>query len=224
MIVELDKNELQSYGPASRTSWHFCSADAPWQNGATEALVKSVKRALNVVLAGKVCSFAELQTVVYEAAQLVNQRPIGRKPLKPDDGTYLSPNDLLLGRCTNEVPQGPFSKSLHANQRLNFIQEIVTSFWKRWMREVFPNLVIEPKWHTERRDVKLNDVVMVQDANPVRGEWTLGVVDEVIGSKDGRVRNVMIRYKKGDTNMWIQRAVQRLIVIVPAEQEQETQE
>ena len=55
-------------------------------------MVKSFKRALNVVLAGKVCSFAELQTVVYEAAQLVNQRPIGRKPLKPDDGTY--PNDM----------------------------------------------------------------------------------------------------------------------------------
>ena len=52
----------------------------------------------------------------------------------------------------------------------------------------------------------------------------MSVVDEVIDSKDGRVRNVMIRYKRGDTNMRIQRAVQRLIVIVPAEQEQETQE
>ena len=31
---------------------------------------------------------------------------------------------------------------------------------------MFPSLVIEPKWHTERRDVKLNDVVMVQDAKP----------------------------------------------------------
>ena len=187
-------------------------------------MVKSIKRALNVILAGKVCSFAEWQTVVYEAAQLVNQRPIGRKPLTPDDGTYLCPNDLLLGRCTNDVPQGPFSESSHANQRLNFIQEIVTSFWKRWTREVFPSLVIEPKWHTEKRNVKLNDVVMVQDANPVRGEWTLGVVDEIIDSKDGRVRNVMVRYKKGNTNMRIQRAVQRLIVIVPTEQEQGTQE
>ena len=71
---------------------------------------------------------------------------------------------------------------------------------------------------------KLNDVVMVQDANPIRGEWTLGVVDEIIDSKDGRVRNVMIKYKKGDTTKRIQRAVQRLIVIVPSDQEEETQE
>ena len=186
--------------------------------------MKSLKRALNVILAGKVCSFAELQTVVYEAAQLVNQRPIGRKPGKPEEGTYLCPNDLLLGRCTNEVPQGPFLESTNANQRLNFIQEIVSGFWKRWIREVFPNLVIEPKWHTERRNVKLKDVVMVQDANPIRGEWTLGVVDEIVDSKDGRVRNVMIRYKKGDTTKRIQRAVQRLIVIVPTDEEEETQE
>ena len=89
MILGLDVDKLQSYGLASRTSWHFCSAEAPWQNGATEALVKSIKRALNVLLVGKVCSFAEWQTVVYEAAQLVNQRPIGRKQLTPDDGTYL---------------------------------------------------------------------------------------------------------------------------------------
>ena len=64
---------------------------------------------------------------------------------------------------------------------------------------------------------------MVQDANPV-GEWTLGAEDEIIDSKDGRVRNVMVRYKKGNTNMRIKRAVQRLIVIVPTEQEQRTQE
>ena len=224
VIGNLDLDQLQSHGPASKTTWHFCSADAPWQNGSTEALVKSLKRALNVILAGKVCSFAELQTVVYEAAQLVNQRPIGRKPGKPEEGTYLCPNDLLLGRCTNEVPQGPFLESTNANQRLNFIQEIVSGFWKRWIREVFPNLVIEPKWHTERRNVKLKDVVMVQDANPIRGEWTLGVVDEIVDSKDGRVRNVMIKYKKGDTTKRIQRAVQRLIVIVPADEEGETQE
>ena len=119
VITDLDFEELQLYGPASKTTWSFCPADAPWQNGSTEALVKSIKRALNVVMAGKLCSFAELQTVVYEAAQLVNQRSIGRKPLTLDDGTYLCPNGLLLGHCTNNAPQGPFAEYTHANQKLN---------------------------------------------------------------------------------------------------------
>ena len=70
----------------------------------------------------------------------------------------------------------------------------------------------------------MNDVVMVQDTNLVRKEWTLGVVDEIIDSKDGRVRNVVVRYKNGNTNMRVRRAVQRLIVIVPIDQEREEQE
>ena len=55
-------------------------------------------------------SFSELQTVMFGAAQLVNQRPIGRHPTHPDDGSYLCPNDLLLGRASPEVPQGPLLK------------------------------------------------------------------------------------------------------------------
>ena len=174
-------------------------------------------------MAGKICSFAEMQTVMDEAAQLVNQRPIGRKPLTPDDGTYLCPNDLLLGHCDNKPPQGPFSESANAKQRLNFTQEIINKFWKKWTQEVFPNLVIEPKWHTQRRNVNVNDVVLVQDANLVRGEWKLGVVDEILESKDGRVRNVVVRYKNLNTNVRVRRAVQRLIVIVPVDEEFEEQ-
>jgi len=223
-IQGLDWKELQLYGHASETTWTFCPADAPWQNGSTEALVKSIKRALNVVMGDKVCSYAEFQTVVYEAAQLVNQRPIGRNPLTPNDGTYLCPNDLLLGRSTNKVPQGPFAERSSSKQRICFIQEIVSSFWKRWSREVFPNLVIEPKWHTERRNVKINDVVMIQDSNVVRGEWKLGIVVDILKSKDGRVRNVEVRYKNGTTDVKVRRAVQRLIVIVPADSEEEEQE
>ena len=128
-IAGLNLEEVKAFGPASEINWSFCPADAPWQNGSTEALVKSVKRALNVVMAGKICSFAEMQTVMHEAVQLVNQRPIGRKPLTPDDGTYLCPNDLLLGHY---YPQGPFSESANAKQRLNFTQDIIKKFWEKW--------------------------------------------------------------------------------------------
>ena len=69
----------------------------------------------------------------------------------------------------------------------------------------------------------MNDVVLVQDANLVRGEWKLGVVDEILESKDGRVRNVVVRYKNLNTNVRVRRAVQILIVIVPVEEEFEEQ-
>ena len=149
---------------------------------------------------------------------MVNQRPIGRHPTDPDEGSYLCPNDLLLGRSTPDVPQGPFAEKNSLKHRLQFIEEVVDSFWKRWSREVFPNLVLEPKWHTEKRNTQPGDVVMIQDSNAIRGKWKLGVITRVLESKDGRARNVEVRYKNNQTEVLVRRPVQRLIIVVPSEE------
>ena len=99
----------------------ICSADAPWQKGASETPVKSVKKAITVAIGESVMTFSELQTVCYEAANLVNERPIGRHPTSPEDGTYLCPNDLLLGRSTSRVPSGPFRETRNPNHRFEFV-------------------------------------------------------------------------------------------------------
>ena len=218
VISKLSWNEVEKFGHKFGTNWSFCPPDAPWQNGSTEALVKSIKRALKCVMGEQIFTFAELQTVMYEAAQLVNQRPIGRHPTDPDEGSYLCPNDLLLGRSTPDVPQGPFAEKNSLKHRLQFIEEVVDSFWKRWSREVFPNLVLEPKWHTEKRNTQPGDVVMIQDSNAIRGKWKLGVITRVLESKDGRARNVEVRYKNNQTEVLVRRPVQRLIIVVPSEE------
>ena len=218
IIKDLGWDVIQRYGHSYGTVWSFNPADAPWQNGSTESLVKTVKRALNASIGVQVFSYSEFQTIMYETGQIVNQRPIGRKPTEPDEGSYLCPNDLLLGRCSSHVPQGPFDKVSNHQQRMKFIQNVVQSFWKRWSREVFPGLVVEPKWHTERRNVVVGDVVRIQDSNTVRGEWKLGLVSNVIVSEDHKVRNVEVTYKRNSTAVVITRPVQRLIVLVPKEE------
>ena len=75
--------------------------------------------------------------------------------------------------------------------------------------------MINPKWHTEARDVKNGDVVLIEDANVLRGQWKMGVVTRAIPSLDGRVRKANITYK--NPNETVQRAVQKLIVIVPVD-------
>ena len=153
------------------TEWNFSPADSPWYNGAVEALVKTTKKALNISVGESVLSFSELQTCMFEAAELVNQRPIGNHPSDPSDAVYLCPNDLLLGRASSSIPEGPFQERSSHRYRFDFVQQIVSAFWKRWVREVFPNLVICPKWHTERRNLKVGDVVLIQDDNALRGKW-----------------------------------------------------
>ena len=140
-------------------------------------------------------TFSELQPVCFEAANLINERPIGRHPTSPDDESYLCPNDLLLGRSTSRVPSGPFVQTNNPRHRYEFIQKIVDNFWRRWTRDYFPSLIIQQKWHTIKRNLKKGDIVLIQDSNQIRGQWKLGKVSEVFPGEDGIVRKVHVTYK-----------------------------
>ena len=69
---DLNQKEIERYGVKHGLEWEFSPADAPWYKGATESLVKPVKRALNAATGEEVMSLRELQTVKFEAAQIVN--------------------------------------------------------------------------------------------------------------------------------------------------------
>ena len=127
---------------------------------------------------------------------------------------------LLLGRSTTIIPQGPFSDNKNPADRYKFIQAVCNNFWKRWNREIFPSLVIHPKWHVQRRNVMVGDVVLLQDSNVVRGEWKMGIVSEVTTSKDCLINRVNVTYKRDSTKYTVSRAVQRLIVLVPKDEDE----
>ena len=192
VISNIDEEQSQNFSISYGTEWHFSPPCAPWMNGVTESLVKTVKRAMNTCIGEQILSFSELLTVVYECAQIVNQRPIGNNLCNPKDGSYISPNDLLLGRASPKTPQGPFEIHVSNKRRLEFIQELVLAFWKKWIRDCFPNMVIHPKWHVDIRNMMENDVVLIYDKNLQRGEWKMGIVKKPIVSSDGKVRRVQI--------------------------------
>lgn len=80
-----NQEELKEFGVIKGFKWDFAPADAPWQNGVSKALVKSVRRAITAAISDHVMTFSELQTVCFEVANLVNERPIGRHPTSPGD-------------------------------------------------------------------------------------------------------------------------------------------
>ena len=91
-------------------------ADSSWVNRATEELSKMVKRALNATVGEHVLTLIKLQTVMFEAGQIVNQPPIGSHPSTPEDGTYLCPNDLNSGRSSTHAPQRPLNERVTNKQ------------------------------------------------------------------------------------------------------------
>jgi len=91
----------------------------------------------------------ELYTCLMEVSNLVNQSLIGHIPNNPDDGACPCPNNMLLGQAALTVPQGPFQETQNPWHRVEFIQWIVDLFWRHWARDVFPNLILKKKCHTE---------------------------------------------------------------------------
>lgn len=213
MVQGLDPNKLKDFCAERGIQWMFTTPAAPHQNGCAEALVKSCKGTLKKAIGEQVLTPFELYTCLLEVGNLVNQRPVGRIPNDPDDGKYLCPNDMLLGRASSEVPQGPFTDTKNPRRRVEFVQRIVDSFWKRWSRDVFPALVTRKKWRSKERNVRVNDVVVVADSNAIRGKWVVGRVLEVYPGADGYVRNVKVKTQAGEYS----RPVTKIAVIHPAE-------
>ncbi|XP_068692626.1 uncharacterized protein [Montipora foliosa] len=105
MIKGWDGNQPKEYCADRGMKWQFTTPLAPHQNGCSESIVKSTKSALKKAIGETILTLMELYTCLLEVANLLNQRPIGKLSEDPDDGTYLCPNDILLGRATSTVPQ-----------------------------------------------------------------------------------------------------------------------
>ena len=223
-VKGFDQEKLKEFGADKGMMWHFSPPGAPWHNGCVESLIKSVKKALKIAIGDQVLSYPELQTVLFEVSNIVNERPIGAYNNDINDGKYLCPNQLLLGRASNRVPSGPFSDNYSCRRRHLFVQKIVNAFWKIWIRDYFPSLIVRQKWHVQKRNIQIDDIVLIQDLNAVRGHWQLGKVTQVHPSNDNVVRQVNVSYKvptrkKCSTT---RRAVQSLIVLLPANEITET--
>lgn len=63
VVKDWSQKEIAEFGAIVGFKWDFAPADAPWQNGVSEALVKSVKRAITAAISDHVMTFSELQTV-----------------------------------------------------------------------------------------------------------------------------------------------------------------
>ena len=223
VMEEWDWKKVTKLGVSKESEWKLSPPDSPRWNGCVEALVRSVKKAMYHVIGQQRLYFSELQTVCYEAANIVNERPIGMKQGGSSDATYISPNDILLGRSTNVVPEGPFDKVSNLRKRYIFVQSLAESFWRKWANSYFPSLIFQSKWHHSRRNVMVGDIVVISEKNLSRNNWRIGKVSEAIMGIDGIVRRIKIEYRNNDSKelTTIERSVQKVNVILPVDVDNE---
>ena len=231
-----DEEELIKFGATKNLQWDFIMANSQHQNGVTESMVKQVKavqKSLLRALGETKLTLNEMFTLLAEVGNLVNERPIGAKSNDRSGTEYLSPNSLLLGRCSARISSGPFQPEnvstddpKAAQTRFLLVQAITTQFWKIWIKNYFPTLLIRQKWHVDRRNVSVGDICLLKDSNAYRGEWRLCEVASVSPDDHGKVRNVsvMVKPNQGGSAVYVptkpiylNRHVSNLVVLIPVE-------
>jgi hypothetical protein len=198
-LQELNENDsLHSYLLKSSIQWHFIPPQAPHFGGAWERLVRSTKLALKAVLKENIVSEMVLRTALAEVEDVINSRPLTHNSVDPNDFSPLTPNHFLRGGCTSVGPPGQFLASeLDSRRRWRQSQVLANHLWQRWLTEYLPSLTVRHKWTKDRRNLAVDDLVIVIDEQRPRGQWLLGRVVEVMQSEDGRIRTVKVKTPQG---------------------------
>ena len=212
------------------TKWQCSPADSPWRQGAVEALIKSVKRAILMSVKDQRLSLPELLTSFTSIANTLNERPIGTVPSTDSALSILTPNSLLLGRSKAGNP-GNYEQltSVSLFSRLKLVKSVEVQFWKHWVELYVPTLIKQQKWKEVQRNMKVGDVVLVLEASPAgfKDHFRLARVCEILPGEDGKVRKVKValkNYKIGDRHYCgapdtiLVRSVQRLVLLLPIEE------
>jgi hypothetical protein len=174
--------------------WHIVPTGGQHYNGQAERLIGLLKRCLEGALGNRRFTLGELSTVVAEAAQVVNSRPIARNTGDPETGGPITPLHLQLGRATVEVPKVRFEEAPRLTQRLQFIEEAKKQFWKKWMHQVFSGRMLNHKWTKNVRNVAVGNIVYLAEAENDDPTYRLGQIVEVCPGEDGCVRTVRVQY------------------------------
>ena len=227
------KEPLLQFAGANNFDWEISPANSPWRQGKAEVRIKIIKRLLLISVGDSKLSPTELQTFMFEAADMANERPIGINSAVQANGCHkiLTPNCLLMGRSSSKMPDDTFlAENLKKGERYRLIQQATAYFWSKWSEEVTPMSVIRAKWHETGRNLRTGDIVLLHDKSQLKGKYQLGVVESVEQSADGFVRSCTVGYRipkaaepasvyTGGRWISVTRSVQRLTLLLPVEEQ-----
>ena len=128
-------------------------------------------------------------TAFIGAESLLNSRPITYQTANPTDTTPLMPNHFLHGQIGRQfAPDSLGGNEFHPGKCWRRVQELISHFWRRRMREWLPGQNARLKWNEVKEDLKVGDVVLVISPDQPRACWPLGRVIEIFPEQEPHVR------------------------------------
>ena len=193
-VEQWDHHKISNFCVQREIKWKYNPPAASHMGGVWERMVQTTKRVLKSLLKEQIVTDEVLATVMAEAVNIVNSRPLTRNSDSDLDDRPLTPNHLLHLRPTPSLPPGLFVKEdLHCRPVWRQAQYLRGVFWRRWSNEYLPTLMERQKWRSRKENIKVGDLVLLADENYPRGEWPIARVWEVVADDDGCVRVAKVK-------------------------------
>ena len=200
-------------------SFTTCPKAGHHQHGLVEAIIKSMQETFEECgLKKKRIHALGWQTFCKLAENAFNNLPIGYSFARDQDNTellkILTPNMLRVGRINSRALQGPIRLPVDKKEMLEIVETTYEGWFKIFKETVVPKLINQPKWFKVDRDLKEKDLVYFKKKDsPISSSWKIGQIDQVIASRDGLIRRVVIKYynDKEDQPQFTDRAVRSVV-------------
>ena len=103
-LQDLDQHRINDYLSQHKINWHFNPPAGSHFNGASERMIRSVRRIFSIIFKDQVLTDDTLHTIMVEIEAILNFRPLVPIVFDPEDSEPLTPNHLLLLRGIVPIP------------------------------------------------------------------------------------------------------------------------
>ena len=234
-LSELNHEQIREELLKSSCDWVKFKMNVPHANhmgGVWERQIRTVRSVLASLLErhGSQLDDESLRTFMVEAEAIVNCRPLTVDSISSSQFSEpLTPNHLLTMKSKVVLPPpGDFQRvDLYLSKRWRRVQYLVNEFWCKWKREFLQSLQSRQKWISVKRNLQVDDVVIVKDDSLPRNRWKLARVSETYPDNDGLVRKVRIVVatdalddlgRPTKAAVYLERPVQKLVLLFPTDQ------
>ena len=160
------------------------------------------------------------ETLSSVIANTINDLPIGLGSIISgyENMDLTTPNRLRLRRSNDCTLATRMEITGNPDTILKENRKIFNSWFKPWSISYVPRLINHPKWFSIDHDIKICDVlIFLKQDGVLSNSYQHGMVKEIVRSKDGIIRKVLVGYGNHQENVdrYTTRSVRGLVLIHP---------
>ena len=191
---------VTTYMAKEGINWKFNTPLSPWQGGIFERINGLIKNCCRKALGRKILQEDDFRVFISEVEAVLNCRPI--IPVTDDlDSFVLRPIDFIYPGAMPGLPNhnNPddddtyLPKNVESAEKLleiwNKKSNTINKFWDIWAVEYLNILRERTQFHRQNNKniikalPKVNEIVMIQEDDMVKGTWKIGKIVEVISPR-----------------------------------------